>query len=527
MNKTININLGGFAFQIEEDAFEMLDTYLTKIRNNLGISSETDEIINDIEARIAELFRTEIRSGTEVITIEAVKEIIRLVGEPEEFILDDEKDETDAGSTPGMDTSAHAHSGKSIFRDINRKVFSGVCSGIALYLNIDPVIIRILFAVIFYFWHPFILIYVLLWIAMPAPKTPAQWFEMKGGQDYFKAKSGSSGKSGDNFRSSSPGASPFNYRGNDMMAKGVRNSGNVLGIIIGLVFAVVSFLGLVSLVVFTLFQNSSLGEMLPHNIIVYEFPHRMLESNNIWLMSLAFVLIAGIPLLLLFYAGLKLIFNFKTNGLVLGLTALVLWLAGIGIMFYGVLSTVTDFKTYSNVKVETMLQPVTSDTLYINPFNNARELRYDEYLMDMNRMDLYITEEGELIIEGNPKINLYRGDELKIVEQKSARGKTEGKAIENAKGIEYSWAQKDSVLYLDKIFTLEDKAMLRDQKITINIYVPDSIPVKIDQDIDYLINDETDSGSFSDDEENENVKTAYAGNDIFRDVKYNLLKYNL
>ncbi|NPA37204.1 MAG: PspC domain-containing protein [Chlorobi bacterium] len=518
MNKTININLGGFAFQIEEDAYELLDSYLNKIRLNLGDNTETEEIINDIEARIAELFRTEVKPGTEAVTIDSVKEIIRLVGEPDEFVPEHENTQNAEDKRNPTGTQGYVHNQKSLFRDIERKIFGGVCSGLALYMNTDPVILRILFAVITYFWFPFVFIYLLLWIAMPKPKTPAQWFEMRGGQNYFKSKS-----TYENNPAAKPTGTPSSiYYGNDI----VKGSGNVLKIIAGLAFTIISFLGLVSLVIFALFQNSTIGEMLPHNLFIYELPHRLLAGYDMWIISLSVLLLAGIPLLLFFYLGLKMIFNFRSNGFILGIIALLLWLTGLGLLFYGSLKTVTDFKTRSKVESQTKLLPVMSDTLYIKSLSGSDEMRYDEYLMNMNKMDLYIDSNGELIIEGNPVINLLRGNKLKITEVKEARGRTIDDAVKNTEGIRYNWEQRDSVLYFDKLFSLDDETMLRDQKIIINIFVPKGMTVKVDDDINYLINDNTD---YNDEDENDDFvssgKTADASGFMYNnDFKFILSK---
>ena len=481
MNKTININLGGFAFQIEEDAYTLLHSYLQKIESNLGTGSETKEIIDDIEFRIAELFRTDVRTNGGVVTLESVQEMIKLVGEPEDFIADDTPEAGPATGTT-MDAGINEPVRKSLFRDIDRKVFSGVCSGLALYLNIDPVIIRILFLVAFYFWHPVLIFYVILWIAMPKPRTPAQWLEMKGGAEYFKTGAGKSYSAG-----STAGYNKNTYYRRDVMSSVVHNSGDLLSTVIGLILAVVSFMSLISLMSVFIFANSSLGEILPEARFMYELPHRLLSTGDITLATFAIVLVAGIPLLLIFYLGLKLIFKFPGKGLVIGVLSFVLWFVGLGLFMYTGIDVIKSMKKSSYVSVEKELQPISSDTLYIKTIRNSGADRYGSFLMDMDKIDLYTSDEGQLIIEGEPEIMIKRGDSFKVTVRKKARGYNRADADRNATYTEYFFQQKDSVLMLDKYFTLGDQAMIRRQEVTVIIQLPDSINYKVSPDLRYLI----------------------------------------
>ncbi len=499
MNKTININLGGFAFQIEEDAYNLLQNYLQKIETKLGNGEEASEVISDVEFRIAELFKADTKTNGGVIVLEAVQSVIKLVGEPEAFVYD-ENDEA-AGEKPNDEkqqepTSEHEYkaTGKTLFRDINRKVFGGVCSGLALYLSIDPVVLRLIFALVFYFFQPIILVYIVLWIAMPKPRTVEQWFEMKGGQAYFQQE-GEEVKyeySKDSKHEYSKTSSyPKNYHSRDYVATGLRSSGNVLSVIVGLILSVVSFLWLVGMVVFLLFQNSTMGEIIPDTRFIYELPHRLLNPDNIALFSLSLGILVGIPLLVVFYLGLRLIFRFQSKDMALGLIALVIWFAGLGLFFYETVDYIKGYKESAKITIEKELQPIPSDTLYINTMKNSGAYRRSDFLMDMKRIDLYASNDGQLILEGKPRIYIVKGDFLKVIVVKKARGLNEEDAIRNAEFTEYYWQQNDSVILLDKYFTLGDQALIRNQEVTITIQVPVNIKVKVSPDLEYLVTEES------------------------------------
>ena len=172
MKKIININLSGRVIPIEDSAYEKLQAYIESLRRYFANEEGRDEIINDIESRIAELMNEKIRKGADRITDDDVNEIIASMGRPEDF--DAEAAETSGASTTTQQANQQQYSYSEkkprgrLYRDTNDKFIGGVCSGIAAYMNVDPAIIRILFAIVTFggFGIGF-LIYILLWIILP------------------------------------------------------------------------------------------------------------------------------------------------------------------------------------------------------------------------------------------------------------------------------------------------------------------------------------------------------------------------
>jgi len=166
MKKTININLAGFVFYIDEDAYEALQKYLNNIRTYLGNTEGKDEIIDDIESRIAELFS---EKQKQVITLTEVNEVIEVMGQPEDYMSEEEPEEK----------KSYQQSSKRLYRDPDSTVLGGVCSGVGHYLNIDAVWIRLIFLAMV--WSGVsILFYFILWAIIPKAETTAQKLEMKG-----------------------------------------------------------------------------------------------------------------------------------------------------------------------------------------------------------------------------------------------------------------------------------------------------------------------------------------------------------
>lgn len=171
MKKIININLSGRVIPIEDSAYEKLQAYIESLRRYFAHEDGRDEIINDIESRIAELMNEKVRKGATCVTEADVDEIIASMGRPEDF--DAEAAEAAAGDSSKQDArQEYAYSERKtrgrLYRDSSDKFIGGVCSGIANYLNTDPAIVRILFAIITFggFGLGF-LIYILLWMVLP------------------------------------------------------------------------------------------------------------------------------------------------------------------------------------------------------------------------------------------------------------------------------------------------------------------------------------------------------------------------
>ncbi len=171
MKKTFTINISGSVFHIEEDAYEVLKKYMVTLKNHFGNSEEGKEIISDIEARIAEIFAGKSEGEKNVVTMEWVNEVVETMGTPESFteVLDDEE------PLPGQ-----AKRKRRLYRDPEQTVLGGVCGGLSVYFNLDPVIVRIIFIALTFITGVGVLAYLILWIAVPKAVNTAQRLEMRG-----------------------------------------------------------------------------------------------------------------------------------------------------------------------------------------------------------------------------------------------------------------------------------------------------------------------------------------------------------
>lgn len=171
MKITVSINLGGYSFNIDEDAYTDLKRYLKNLEFHFAEEESSSEILSDIESRMAELFRGKLTAYKHVITIDDVNQVISVLGTPEDISDNEKRSAGDKFSTPGYNR---------MYRDPDRRIIGGVCSGMGAYWNIEPWIVRVIFLILAMMGGLGILIYLILYIVLPEAKTTAQKIEMKG-----------------------------------------------------------------------------------------------------------------------------------------------------------------------------------------------------------------------------------------------------------------------------------------------------------------------------------------------------------
>jgi phage shock protein PspC (stress-responsive transcriptional regulator) len=172
MTRTININLGGFLFHIDDNAFSLLNAYLTAIEKQLNGDPSKKEIMTDVEARIAELFNERKNRENEVIMIEDVNAVISVLGEPDSF--------GNYNEPTGTEYKYADKATKRLYRNPDERVLGGVCSGLAAYFDSEVWIFRVLFVVFSFFFLTSVLVYLILWIVVPEALTLEQKLEMRG-----------------------------------------------------------------------------------------------------------------------------------------------------------------------------------------------------------------------------------------------------------------------------------------------------------------------------------------------------------
>lgn len=196
MKKTLNINLAGYPFTIDEDAYNLLKDYLDTIRYAFETKDDSGEIASDIESRIAELLFENQQGTVRIVTFDEISKVIERIGQPSDFIeiedtfkIEDgkpkEEIKIETGPTPPPYVNPNFNFGnhvkKKLYRDPQDSMLGGVCSGFAAYLNVDPTIVRLVTVVLFFLSATTVAIaYIILWLVVPEAKTPLQRMQMLG-----------------------------------------------------------------------------------------------------------------------------------------------------------------------------------------------------------------------------------------------------------------------------------------------------------------------------------------------------------
>lgn len=193
MKKTLTVNLGGTVFHIDEDAYRLLDNYLSNLKIHFRKEAGADEIVDDIERRISELFSEKLTAGSQVITIEDVEEVIARMGKPEDMETGDESADTSSrantntggyGSGAWNTDNTYRTAGtihRRLFRNPDDKILGGVVSGLAAYLGWDVTLLRLLLLVVLICGvGTLIPVYIVCWLVIPEARTAAEKLNMRG-----------------------------------------------------------------------------------------------------------------------------------------------------------------------------------------------------------------------------------------------------------------------------------------------------------------------------------------------------------
>ena len=174
MKKTLTVNLGGTVFHIDEDAYRLLDNYLSNLKIHFRKEAGADEIIDDIERRISELFAEKLTAGSQVITITDVEEVIARMGKPEDM-------EAENDSEPSIGNATRTTIHRRLYRNPDDKLLGGVISGMAAYLEWDVTLLRLLLLVVLICGvGTLIPVYIVCWLVIPEARTAAEKLSMRG-----------------------------------------------------------------------------------------------------------------------------------------------------------------------------------------------------------------------------------------------------------------------------------------------------------------------------------------------------------
>lgn len=482
MNKTVNINLGGMFFHIDEDAYQKLTRYFDAIKRSLSNSSGHDEIIKDIEMRVSELLNEKQISDKHVVGLKDVDEVIAVMGQPEDYIIEDEL----KGSQSFTEYSSRRT--KKLYRDQEKGMIGGVAAGLSHYFGIDAVWIRIvLILLIFAGFGTGILAYIILWIVTPEAVSTSEKLEMTGEPVNI---SNIEKKVREEFESVSAKLKNVDY---DKYGNQIKTSAGKIGSSFGdfilTVFKIFAkFLGVLLIItgiatlVSLLIAVFTLGSSDFINVPWQSF----IEAGNftdypIWSFGLLMFFAVGIPFFFLTLLGFKLLSpNIKSIGNIAKYTLLALWIIAIAILISIGIKQASEIAYEGKTVQKETINVTPNDTLFI-------KFRYNEYYtkdIDDRESFKFVQDSAntQLIYSNNVRLEILHTDEkLPFIQiEKIARGKSFQDAKLRAEKIKYAIKIEGNQLTLDNYLLTEVANKFRDQEVEIFLYVPEGILLKPD-----------------------------------------------
>ena len=470
MNKTININLAGIIFHLDEVAYEKFKTYLSNVKTALGKEESGEEIIADIEARIAEIFHLRMKeNGRQVVGLPDVEFIIETLGQPEAFV-----DEIE-----GEGPQKSAKETRRFFRNQDEKVMGGVCSGIGAYFDIDPVWIRVLFLILLFFTGIGFITYVILWAAIPEAKTTAQKLQMRGEavnlnnieklftkvEDYTSSEKIKSGV-------------------NSFVSFVVNGIGSVfsfvfkfIGVLLAIFGALIAFVLIITLLgIFGSTWNFEGFNFLSFNGYIYGLDGAQAIFGGGWrLLALraGTLLTLLLPLFALVVFLAKIFGRELTNSKLLSFSGIASFIVGLILIFISAGSLITDFRERATETDQITLSGLSFDI-------TADILQDDQ--------GFFFDVEDELLHIENVRFNIEasRSSTASLELKHAASGRNHSEARARAQSFDYPTAQEGEALRLSEYFTVPKESLYRGQDLKVTMRLPVGATVYLDESIENI-----------------------------------------
>lgn len=470
MKKTNNINLNSQIFHIDEDACAQLQTYIKRLENHYLQEEDGQEIMADIESRIAELFRESLQQNhKEVISLPDIHKVIEIMGTPDVIINED----SEVSSKPVS---------RKLYRNPDSNLLGGVASGLAVYLSISPIWIRLIFVLVTFYYGSAIVIYIILWIVIPIAKTSRQKLEMKGETPTVSAieknirDTYSNVKKDTNFHCFINKSGKMISRIFSILGKILRNILKVIGSGVAVIALLTGGILFISFFVFFIGGYHYLPATF-HTFLQYAS-----GSVPVWGIMLLSILLVCIPLLLITYYSAAYLFKFRGNKVFL-LSSVGLWmlccLTGffVGIGSYAKYSQVHEQETQLTLAPQNQKQNLCIKLNNLSyPYYKPEEFLLDQYLYYYS--DLTSKDSNNLYFR--PCIAFISTEETlpRLVITQKARGINKIRAIQSTENIEYSYQWKNDTLSLNTYFTLR-RPEWNVNEIFVTLFIPENYCLNI------------------------------------------------
>tara|TARA_R110002072_G_scaffold234192_1_gene391746 strand:- start:3927 stop:5462 length:1536 start_codon:yes stop_codon:yes gene_type:complete len=480
MKKTISINIKGINFIIEEDAYELLQNYLERLSNTLKDEDGSQEIIEDVELRIAEICSSKLIDSKTVIDYSDIQEILATLGNPEDYI--DSEENNGPASTDFSDKNRRTD--RRLFRDKENATIAGVCSGISNFFNIDVVIIRAIFVVFFLFAGFGFPLYIILWIIVPQTKSSIDRLRMKGKPITVETVREEVEIAAEKLKE---GSKKFanRIRKDDSYKKSVNRGGRILSSLLGIIFVGIGMAFLVLLIIFGIaetqifpIQGSDGFLSLPDLgslVLLDNGDYELFWWGAILLNSavvLFFVLLGSILLFKIYntWSKITLLFLFITGVSGLLMCAAVGMRTGRDFMITGEL----DYEVGSVYSETLVIEPELESLMIEGDYTVKSNGKY--HLMKVGKDD--ITFHGITIYYSESKDSLFH-----IRQNFKVQSQSHEIAIEKCKNIKHMTSLENDTLTMSSAYSFPKTDKIRAQAVQIEIEIPKGAQVIIDGEV--------------------------------------------
>ncbi|MFO7722708.1 MAG: PspC domain-containing protein [Bacteroidales bacterium] len=482
MKKSFSVNISGIIFQIDEDAYDKLNRYLDRLNLHFANTEGKEEIIADIEQRIAEMLVAKLGDQHRIVTLTQIEEVIRLLGEPADF--------DDNISEP---VSSERRYRRRLYRDSEDKVLGGVAGGMGAYFNTDPLWFRIAFIVFTFVGGSGVLVYLILWLIVPEARTTAEKLEMRGEEININNIERSIKEEMNDIRNRfGKWKQGSNRKKKDSAGRVIESAADIFVTLFALFFrflaGIIGFAILVAgivLIVSVFVPGLSFhGFPLIFNVSFHDFLTSLTGNPGTgWLLLGGLSLILIIPLLGLIWAGIRLLFGIREHHRGVGIGFTGLWvMAFLFICIVGII-TVNDFSTKGFITRSELVTSNPNDTLLVSMIPGQASNLIDEDEQGwFFRTTIVEREDDGLVLVGRSKIEFRQstGDSVTVTVTGRARGRNAKQANHNARQINYDMNTSRNQVSLGQFFAASQPSLFRNQEVKVNIYIPENKVFKLD-----------------------------------------------
>lgn len=492
MKKTLNINIGNSIIHIEEDACDLLNTYLIEVKQHFGKSADDFEIVSDIENRIAEMFTEMLHTQQkQVIELADVQVVIELMGSVKDF----ENDSEETSSEPYAHPNFSAFGEKKVYRDTDEAMVAGVCAGLSHYLRMDVSILRIIAVMTVFLGGSGLLAYLILWVSIPKANTRSEKMAMKGEavnlQGFKRNFEEELSNLRDNLKNAGDHMGPLVKQSRSFIAEFaevlgafMQGAGKTILKFIAVIIMISGSLALIAAVISVAallgFWDSSTTDIFPLNIV---------DKAYFTPFVIAVLIVVVIPLLSLILLSIRVAFNSRSINRMFSYALLLVWLCALSVGIFYVAKISSEFKEDAEF---TQNIPVKSFPAYNLSIDRSRFFSKEDSL----HYQLNSAEYMGRIIQDDERVNFNAPRNVTIrieksennipslTESYSSQGVNFETALYHAKNIHYDFAQKDSVLKFSPELHLLKNTNWRNQEVELVLKVPVGTRLNIDRDLD-------------------------------------------